>query len=471
MSETPVETPQSPVDTPVETPIENPQTPSETPETPSETPMETPEIPVETPMETPDTPSETPEIPSETPEIPVETPEIPNETPETPVETPETPVETPEISVESPVETPQSPVETPETPSETPVETPETPSETPVETPENPSETPETPSETPVETPETPSETPETPSETPETPETPSETPETPSETPVEIPETPSETPVEIPETPSETPVEIPETPSETPVETPEIPIETPETPVETPGNKIDWFPVNVGGEKVLQVAVSLRVDSPTSSDWLDKGMKKRIRRVVLGMVDAMDINIESTHPETEQAIAAKLRKNFEVEIREFPERALDSVQLDYTRVDDVRRKVSLVWKTVEAVKHLEKQRKEQLRVQLHQKRNLLRKSRTPGKSPAWEKYFFLKPRWPSKGAEMFKLQPPDEIQKQKAVLGPMISQMRSEMMQQIMAGVQQQQLGQEQEGIQARVQNKNSLMNTWLEYIELCLA
>ena len=100
-----------------------------------------------------------------------------------------------------------------------------------------------------------------------------------------------------------------------------------------------------------------------------------------------------------------------------------------------------------------------------------MRKSRTPGKSPAWEKYFFLKPRWPSKGAEMFKLQPPDEIQKQKAVLGPMISQMRSEMMQQIMAGVQHQQLGQEQEGIQARVQNKNSLMNTWLEYIELCLA
>ena len=234
---------------------------------------------------------------------------------------------------------------------------------------------------------------------------------------------------------------------------------------------------MNIGGEKVLQVAVSIRVDSPLSSDWLDKGVKKRIRRVVLGMVDTLDTldNLDTlNHQETEQAIAAKLRKNFEVEIREFPERALDSVQLDYTRVDDVRRKVSLVWKTVEAVKQQENQRKEQLRLQLHQKRNLMRKSRTPGKSPAWEKYFFLKPRWPSKGAEMFKLQPPDEIQKQKTVLGPMISQMRSEMMQQIMAGVQQQQqsqIGQQQEGIQARVQNKNSLMNTWLEYIELCLA
>jgi hypothetical protein len=454
-------------DTPLN-PLTDPPQVFNDPEIPAEIPTETS---TETPVETPETPVETPETPVETPETPVETPE----TPETPVETPETP--------ETPVETPET-HETPETPEtpDTPVETPETP-ETPVETPETPEttvETPETP-ETPVETPETP----ETPVETPETPESPVETPETP-ESPVETPETP-ETPVETPESP----VETPETP-ETPVETPEIPVETPDTPETPPANvtpaapvvatkkaPVDWFPVHVGGgEKVVQVEVVIRVDhgdhgqGPEPVGWLEKGVRKRIRRVVLGVVEDLENGSDIT--EVGNGVKTKLQRNFEAEIREFPERAPDSVLLKYKRLEDQenKRTLEVVWKTVEAASQEDRKRREMLRLQFLQKKKLMRKGRERGKSPAWEKFFFLQPRWPTKGAELFKLYPPDEVKKQEAVLKPILDQMRGEMMQQIMGRVQQQQQQETSEqGVHAAMQNKNSLMNTWMEYIELCLA
>ena len=352
--------------------------------------------------------------------------------------------------------------------------------------PEIPAEIPtETSTETPVETPETPVETPETPVETPETP---VETPETP-ETPVETPETP-ETPVETPETP-ESPVETPETP-ETPVETPEIPVETPDTPETPPANvtpaapvvatkkaPVDWFPVHVGGgEKVVQVEVVIRVDhgdhgqGPEPVGWLEKGVRKRIRRVVLGVVEDLENGSDIT--EVGNGVKTKLQRNFEAEIREFPERAPDSVLLKYKRLEDQenKRTLEVVWKTVEAASQEDRKRREMLRLQFLQKKKLMRKGRERGKSPAWEKFFFLQPRWPTKGAELFKLYPPDEVKKQEAVLKPILDQMRGEMMQQIMGRVQQQQQQETSEqGVHAAMQNKNSLMNTWMEYIELCLA
>jgi len=412
-----------------------------------------PEIPAEIPAEIPETPVETPETPVETPETPVETSETP-ETPETPVETSETPEtpETPEIPAETPVETPEIPVETSETP-ETP-ETPEIPAETPVETPEIPAETPVETPEIPVET----SETPETPDETPEISVETSETPEIPVETP-ETPEIPAEIPAETPETP---PANV----------TPAAPV------VATKKAPVDWFPVQVeGGEKVVQVEVVIRVDhggngqGPEPVGWLEKGVRKRIRRVVLGVVEDLENGTDIT--EVGNGVKTKLQRNFEAEIREFPERAPDSVLLKYKRLEDQenKRTLEVVWKTVEAASQEDRKRREMLRLQFLQKKKLMRKGRERGKSPAWEKFFFLQPRWPTKGAELFKLYPPDEVKKQEAVLKPILDQMRGEMMQQLMGRVQQQQQETPEQGVHAAMQNKNSLMNTWMEYIELCLA